>query len=85
MDQPVGRKRIFKIAQTEVPVSARFPDKQAQIETTLQSVKGSKSYLDIENKIRSGIYRTNRVTRNHNHISLQKKKLRLTNKVEKGK
>ena len=85
MDQPVGRKRIFKIAQTEVPVSARFPDKQALIETTLQSVKGSKSYLDIENKIRSGIYRTNRVTRNHNRVSLQKKKLRLTNKVEKGK
>ena len=90
MDQPVGQKRIFKIApikitQTEVPVSARFPDKQAQIESTLQSVKGSKSYLDIENKIRSGIYRTNRVTRNRNHDSLQKMKLRLTNKVEKGK
>jgi hypothetical protein len=45
-------------------VVERDPAKQALIEATLQSVKGSKAYPDIESKIRSGIYRTNRVTRN---------------------
>lgn len=34
-------------------VVGRDPAKQALIEATLQSVKGSKSYPDIESKIRS--------------------------------
>jgi methylase of polypeptide subunit release factors len=51
------------------------------IEATLESVKKSKAYPDIESKIRSGIYRTNRVTRNLNRAYLEKTKLRLTKKL----
>lgn len=64
-------------------VVGRDPAKQASIEATLQSVKKSKAYPEIESKIRSGIYRTNRETRNHNRASLEKAKLRLTRKLEK--
>ena len=53
-------------------VVGRDAAKQALIEATLQSVKGSKAYPDIESKIRSGIYRTNRVTRNRNRAFLEK-------------
>lgn len=66
-------------------VVGRDPVKQARIEATLQSIKGSKAYSDIENKIRSGIYRTNRATRNQNRASLQKTKIRLTRKLEKDR
>jgi hypothetical protein len=59
----------------------RDPAKQAMIEATLESVKKSKAYPDIESKIRSGIYRTNRVTRNLNRAYLEKTKLRLTKKL----
>lgn len=58
--------------------------KQSQIEETLHRVRGSKSYSDIEGKIRSGIYRTNRTTRNRNRSLLKKTKGRLTRKREKG-
>ena len=66
-------------------VVGRDPAKQALIEATLQSVKGSKAYPDIESKIRSGIYRTNRVTRNRNRAFLEKTKVRLTKKLAKDK
>lgn len=66
-------------------VVGRDPAKQALIEATLQSVKGSKAYPDIESKIRSGIYRTNRVTRNRNRAFLEKTKVRLTKKLAKEK
>lgn len=66
-------------------VVGRDPAKQALIEATLQSVKGSKAYSDIESKIRSGIYRTNRVTRNRNRAFLEKTKVRLTKKLAKEK
>ena len=66
----------------------RDPAKQARIEATLQSVKGSKgikSYTDIESKIRSGIYRTNSATRNRNRADLEKKKISLTRKLNRDK
>jgi hypothetical protein len=66
-------------------VIGRDPTKQARIEATLQSVKRSKSYTDIESKIRSGIYRTNRATRNINRDILGKKKVRLTKKLANDK
>jgi hypothetical protein len=66
-------------------VVGRDPAKQALIEATLQSVKGSKAYPEIESKIRSGIYRTNRVTRNRNRAFLEKTKVRLTKKLAKMK
>ena len=66
-------------------VVGRDPAKQAWIEATLQSVKGSKAYPDIESKIRSGIYRTNRATRNRNRAFLEKTKVRLTKKLAKEK
>lgn len=66
-------------------VVGRDAAKQALIEATLQSVKGSKAYHDIESKIRSGIYRTNRVTRNRNRAFLEKTKVRLTKKLAKEK
>jgi hypothetical protein len=66
-------------------VVGRDPAKQALIEATLQSVKGRKAYSDIESKIRSGIYRTNRATRNRNRALLEKTKLRLTKKLANDK
>lgn len=66
-------------------VVRRDPVKQSMIEATLQRIKGSTSYSDIESKIISGIYRTDKATRNRNRTSLQKTKVRLTKKLEKGK
>jgi len=66
-------------------VVGRDPAKQALIEATLQSVRRSKAYPDIESKIRSGIYRTNRATRNRNRAFLEKTKVRLTKKLAKDK
>ena len=63
----------------------RDPAKQALIEATLKSVKGSKAYGDIEDRIRSGIYRTNSTRRNLNRSLLEKKKVKLSRKLEQGK
>jgi hypothetical protein len=63
----------------------RDPAKQALIEASLQRVRGSKSYGNIESRIKSGIYRTNRTVKNRNRASLEKTKVRLTKKIEKGK
>jgi hypothetical protein len=71
--------------QVEPAVKSRDPAKQARIEATLQSVKRSKSYPDIESKIITGIYRTNRTSRNRNRNFLLKTKTRLTEKLEKEK
>ena len=62
----------------------RDPAKLAQIEASLQSIKGSKAYGNIEEKIRSGIYRTSRSAKNKNRNSLEKKKIQLTRKLESG-
>ena len=59
--------------------------KQALIEAKLQGIRGSTSYADIEGKIRSGIYRTNSVTKNRNRAYLQKTKVRLTKRLAKEK
>jgi hypothetical protein len=66
-------------------VVGRDPSKQEIIQDTLQSYKGSKAYPNIESKILSGIYRTNRVTRNRNRASLEKTKLRLIKKIDNEK
>lgn len=65
--------------------TGRDPAKQTLVEATLQSFKGSKAYPNIESRIRSGIYRTNRATRNHNREFLQKTKVRLTQKLARNK
>ncbi|NDB85429.1 MAG: hypothetical protein EB127_22410, partial [Alphaproteobacteria bacterium] len=63
----------------------RNPTKQKKIEAILQTVEGSKSYSNVEGKIRSGTYRRSRITKNRNRASLQKTKLRLSKKLERGK
>jgi hypothetical protein len=65
-------------------VVGRDPAKQSRVEDTLRSIKGSRAYGDIEEKIRSGIYRTNRSVKNKNRNSLEKKKLQLSRKLERG-
>lgn len=64
-------------------VVGRDPAKQSRIEATLRSVKGSKAYGDIEEKIRSGVYRTNKSIKNKNRSSLEKKKIQLSRKLER--
>lgn len=66
-------------------VAGRDPAKQALIEAKLQGIRGSTSYANVESKIRSGIYRTNSVTKNRNRASLQKTKVRLTKRLATGK
>jgi hypothetical protein len=68
--------------------SGRDPAKQGRIMTELQSVirkTGSKSYGNIESKIQSGRYRTNRQTLNRNRTALQTTKRSLTRKLNSGK
>ena len=66
-------------------VIGRDPAKQAHIESTLQGFSGSKSYTDIEGKIRTGVYRTDRTARNRNYTFLQTARPRLTKKFNSGK
>lgn len=65
-------------------VVGRDPAKQSRVEATLRSIKGSKAYGNIEEKIRSGIYRRNKSVKNKNRNSLEKKKLQLSRKLERG-
>lgn len=65
----------------------RDPSKQALIESVLDSpsVKGSAAHTNIENKIRSGIYRTNKGTRNKNRMRLQNRRSRKITRLTNGK
>jgi hypothetical protein len=64
--------------------TGRTSAKQYLIEDSLRKVKQSKSYKNIEDKVRSGFYRTHRANKNRNYMSLERTKIRLLNKLTKG-
>ena len=64
--------------------TGRTSAKQYIVEDSLRKVKASKSYKDIEDKVRSGFYRTHRANKNRNYMTLERTKIRLSDKLAKG-